>query len=74
MPESHDFDSIVQMCIGDDVYTTADRVRFAVMFTDGRIGDLVVDIAPGETKAVTLPPNGKVVTIHRPLSTSIPDA
>ena len=50
MPESHDFDSIVQMCIGDDVYTTADRVRFAVMFTDGRIGDLVVDIAPGETK------------------------
>lgn len=53
--------------VEDDVYTTADQVVFAVVLDSGHFGQVVVDIAPGETKAVTLPPNGKVVTIHRPL-------
>lgn len=65
-------DHDVQLSVGTDVYTTADHVRFAVLDPTVGLVTLVVDIAPGETKTVTLPPNGKVVTIHRPLETSTP--
>lgn len=65
----------MRMAIGDDVYTTDDHVRFCVLLPSGEFGELVIDIAPGETKTVTLPPNGKIVTIHRPLLTpDSPDA
>lgn len=64
----------MRMAIGDDIYTTDDHVRFAVYFPDVGFGTLTVDIAPGETKSVTLPPNDKVVRVHRPLlSPSTPD-
>jgi hypothetical protein len=64
-------DRDVQTCIGNDVYTTADHVRFAVLDPRGGVGQMIVEIAPGETKTVTV--NGKPVTIHRPLSTSTPE-
>lgn len=65
----------MRIAIEDDVYTTDDHVRFCVPDPSGGFGEVVVAIAPGETKTVTLPPNGKVVTIHRPrLTTDSPDA
>jgi len=67
MPE----DPNVQMSFAEarEVYTTSSPVRFAVCHPNGGFGQVVVDIEPGETKTVTLPPNGKRVTIHRPLLT-----
>jgi hypothetical protein len=57
------------MSIEDDVYTTHDRVTFAVMDPGKGLCQLVVEIAPGETQNVTLP-NGRKIKVHRPLSTT----